>query len=139
MNELKIIAYYEEKFKDLGIIKNGLKTKLVSALMNSEEDYSQPNELLSLSLIYCFYKTIKAITSIRKKDVAGKIKVKILCNTLKDEKGVYFKIDLFCGIQNLSITEIKELIDLTHQKCPVSRMFDTYPHFSLKPISFEEI
>ncbi|AYJ01121.1 hypothetical protein CWO85_01040 [Candidatus Phytoplasma ziziphi] len=139
MTELKIIAYHDEKFKDLGIIKNGLKTRLASALMNSEEDYSRPNELLSLSLICCFYKTIKAIASIRKKDVAGEIKVKILCNTLKDEKGFYFKIDLFCGIENLSILETKELMDLTHQKCPVSRMFDAYSHFILKSVLFEEI
>ncbi|WP_323847748.1 MAG: OsmC family protein [Phytoplasma sp.] len=139
MNEITIIGYYEEKFKGLGIIKNGLKTKLISALLNSDEDYSKPNELLCLSLVYCFYNTAKNILSIKKNNKLADVKIKISCNTLKDQQGFYFQIDLFCGIKTLSIVEIKEIMDLTHNKCPVSRIFNGYPHINFIPVLFEEL
>ncbi|MDC9031884.1 OsmC family protein [Columbia Basin potato purple top phytoplasma] len=139
MNEFQLIAYYETKFQDLGIIKNGLKTKLVSALMNNEEDYSSPSELLSLSLVCCFYKTAKKILDITKKDMSQNIKIKILCNTLKDQQGFYFQIDLFFSIKDLSLVEIKKIMDLTHKKCAVSRIFNNYPYINLNPVLFDKI
>lgn len=139
MNEFQLIAYYETKFQDLGIIKNGLKTKLVSALMNNEENYSSPYELLSLSLVCCFYKTAKKLLDITQKDMSHNIKIKILCNTLKDQQGFYFQIDLFFSIKDLSLVEIKKIMDLTHKKCPVSRIFNNYPHINLNPVLFDKI
>ncbi|WP_341266532.1 OsmC family protein [Candidatus Phytoplasma fraxini] len=140
MNQIKIIGYYEEKFKGLGIIKNGLKTKLISALLNSNEDYSKPNELVCLSILYCFYTTAKNILAIQNNNISSSdIKIKILCNTLKDQKGFYFQIDLFFSIKTLSIPQIKEIMDLTHIKCPVSRLFHSYPHINLIPVLFQEI
>ncbi|QTX03245.1 OsmC family peroxiredoxin [Candidatus Phytoplasma luffae] len=138
MSGFQIIAYHEEKFQDIGIIKNGLKTKMVSPFMNDVDDYSKPNELFCLSLIFCFYKTATKIVSIRK----GKpldVKVKILCKTLKDQKGYFFQIDLFCGIKDLSIEETKAITELTHKKCPISRLLEGYPQINLFSVSYEQI
>ncbi|MEZ0180094.1 OsmC family protein ['Camptotheca acuminata' phytoplasma] len=138
MNELQITAYHEEKFQDIGIIKNGLKTKLVSVFMNDEASISTPDELFSISLLMCFYKTTKKILTLKKQKSID-IKVKVNCNTVKDKEGYFFKIDLSCGIDGLTASETKEIMELTHKYCPVSKMLGDYHHFSFVPVTYEEL
>jgi uncharacterized OsmC-like protein len=137
-NELKLIVYFEKKLNDLVIIKNNLKTKLTSALLNNNEDYSSPKELFCLSLMICFYKTTKSYLSLEKKTIED-IKVKVLCDVKKDKLGFYFKIDLFLGINNFSLEEIKKIMNLVHKKCPISRMLSEYKELNLIPYSYNEI
>ncbi|WP_050337172.1 OsmC family protein, partial [Candidatus Phytoplasma phoenicium] len=135
MSLLKIMAYHENKFNDIGIVKNGLKTKLTSALMNEPNNYTPPNELFCLSLVICFYKTMKKYLSI-KNNIFNDVSVQVLCQNCKDTQGFYFKIELLCGIANFSLEETHEIINLVHQKCPVSRMLNHYPHITLTPIAY---
>ncbi|MDV3196116.1 MAG: OsmC family protein [Candidatus Phytoplasma stylosanthis] len=139
MNKLQITAYYEDKFKDIGIIKNGLRTKLVSAFMNDNiQDCSSPKELFSLSLVLCFYKSAKKVLISKNKPTLD-VKVKVLCDTLIDKKGYFFRINLFCGIQELSISEIKNIVEETHKKCPVSRILNDYHQFTVNSVEYNEI
>ncbi|WP_235443187.1 hypothetical protein [Candidatus Phytoplasma pruni] len=66
MSQLKLIAYHDERLNDIGIVKNGLKTKLDSALTNANDNYSDPRELMSLSLLVCVYKTTKKYLALKK-------------------------------------------------------------------------
>ncbi|MDV3167037.1 MAG: OsmC family protein [Vigna little leaf phytoplasma] len=137
MKILQIIAYHEPKFDDLGIIKNGFKTKIVPSLMNDPDNYTPPNEMFCLSLLICFYKTMKKYLST--KGIIEEISIKISCSTHKDKEGLYFKIDLLCGITNFDLSETQKIINFIHSKCPISRMLNNYPHFTLSSISYDEI
>ncbi|MDV3182645.1 MAG: OsmC family protein [Candidatus Phytoplasma australasiaticum] len=130
-NQIEIIAYYESKLQDIGIIHKGLKTKLTSAFANSSE-ISNPKELFCVSLLICFYKTTRKYLN------HSDFKIKILCNSCSDDKGFYFDINLVCGIKNLSLTETQDIMNIVHQKCPISRMLNNYQYFKIKPILYKE-
>jgi uncharacterized OsmC-like protein len=136
MSQLKLIAYHEEKLNDIVIIKNGLKTKLESALANTNDTYSSdPRELMSLSLLVCFYRTTKKYLSSQKTHLSD-IKIKVLTSTYKDEQGFYFKLEVMMGIKDFSIEETTEIMNIVHTKCPVSRMLSDYPHFILNAVLY---
>ncbi|MDV3157297.1 MAG: OsmC family protein [Candidatus Phytoplasma australasiaticum] len=130
-NQIEIIAYYEPKLQDIGFIHKGLKTKLTSTFANSSE-ISNPKELFCLSLLICFYKTTRKYLN------HSDFKIKILCNSCNDDKGFYFDINLVCGIKNLSLIEIQDIMNLVHQKCPISRMLNNYQYFKIKPILYKD-
>ncbi|TVY12204.1 OsmC family protein [Candidatus Phytoplasma pini] len=134
MNNLEIIVYYEPNFEDLGIIKNGLRSNLKSILTNNNGQYLSPKELFCLSLVICFYKTIKKNFNMLD------IKIKVDCKTCLDQqKNMYFNINLFCGIPDFSNDKIKEIMELAHKKCPISKMLNQYPYIKLYPVSYDEI
>ncbi|MDV3166324.1 MAG: OsmC family protein ['Waltheria sp.' little leaf phytoplasma] len=130
-NQIEIIAYYEPKLQDIGIIYKGLKTKLNSVFANSSE-ISNPKELFCLSLLICFYKTTRKYLN------HSDFKIKILCHSCIDEKGFYFDMSLVCGIKDLSIAETQDIMNFIHQKCPISRMLNNYQYFQIKPALYQD-
>ncbi|MDW3617889.1 MAG: OsmC family protein [Candidatus Phytoplasma pruni] len=138
MSQLKLIAYHDERLNDIGIVKNGLKTKLDSALTNANDNYSDPRELMSLSLLVCVYKTTKKYLALKKPHLSD-IKIKASTSTSKDEQGFYFKLELIMGIKEASVQETTEIMDTVHTKCPVSRMLNDYPHLILSAVLYESI
>lgn len=138
MSLLKIAAYHENQFNDIGILKNGLKTKLTSALMNDPNNYTSPKELFCLSLVVCFYKTMKKYLSM-KQNLSNDIIVQVLCNTCMDKQGFYFKIELLCGINNFSLTDTYQIMQSVHKKCPVSRLLNEYAYITLTPVSHTDL
>ncbi|MDO8168244.1 OsmC family protein [Candidatus Phytoplasma melaleucae] len=138
MSQTTIIAYHEHKLNSMGIIKNNLKTKLVSALLHNDANVSDPKELFCLSLVICFYKTITKYLKTNN-NLSNEVKVKVVCNSYKDDEGFYFAINLICGIQHLSLEQTQLIINKVHRKCPISRMLQTYPHIKLLSTLYEEI
>lgn len=138
MSLLKIVAYHENQFNDIGILKNGLKTKLTSALMNDPNNYTSPKELFCLSLVVCFYKTMKKYLSI-KQNLSNDVSVQVLCKTCIDAQGFYFNIELLCGIDNFSLTDTHQIMKLVHKKCPVSRFLNQYSYITLTPVAYTDL
>ncbi|KXT29314.1 osmC-like family protein [Candidatus Phytoplasma oryzae] len=135
---LNFTLYFEEQINDLLIIKDGLKTKVTTFLVNEKGNYSSPRELFCLSLGICFYKTVQKYLSSQKK-IFSDIKVKIVCETYRDDAGFYFNINLFLGIKDISLTEIEKIIHFADQRCPISKMLINYKYIKLIPCLFNEL
>ncbi|MDO7983783.1 MAG: hypothetical protein Q8764_02135 [Pigeon pea little leaf phytoplasma] len=90
------------------------------------------NLVIETQIIYpYFYKTTHKYLN------HSDFKIKVLCKSYIDKKGFYFDISLVCGIKNLSLEETKDIMNIIHQKCPISRALNNYQYFQIQPILYQ--
>ncbi|MDO8064276.1 hypothetical protein [Candidatus Phytoplasma bonamiae] len=90
------------------------------------------NPVIETQIIYLyFYKTTHKYLN------HYDFKIKVLCKSYIEKKEVYFDISLVCGIKDLSLDETKDIMNIIHQKCPISKILNNYQHFQIQPTLYQ--
>lgn len=116
---------------------NGNDSNPVITELNKEINNNDPKALLASSWAICLNETAKFLTKDLKLNI--KTKVVVTAHINKENKQLYFKLKAYMGILEKSENYTLEILNKSHERCPVSKIIKEYEHISLKAISYEDI
>ncbi|WP_349401887.1 OsmC family protein [Candidatus Phytoplasma solani] len=135
----QVTTYFNPHLNDLCFFeeKNRTTKKLVSALEPSQNQ-SGPKDLFCLSWAICLYKTSKKI--LEEKGYKNKdLRIKIILEMGKDDKGFYFKPTAILGIKDMLLQEIEVILVSAHKRCPISRLISSDSNVKVKATNYDEL
>lgn len=102
-------------------VKNGgLKVKLSSPL--SDEEGTNPEELLGLSFSTCLNATIQSLLKARGKENESRVEVHV--DYMREPSGIgfFFNVEAFAKIEGLPFEESEKIVEEAENRCPVSKL-----------------
>ena len=102
-------------------VKNGgLSVKLSSPL--SDEEGTNPEELLGLSFSTCLNATIQSLLRARGKE--NKSRVEVHVDYMREPNGIgfFFNVEAFAKIEGLPFEESEKIVEEAENRCPVSKL-----------------
>lgn len=102
-------------------VKNGgLNVKLSSPL--SDEEGTNPEELLGLSFSTCLNATIQSLLKARGKEHESRVEVHV--DYMREPSGIgfFFNVEAFAKIEGLPFEESKKIVEEAENRCPVSKL-----------------
>ena len=102
-------------------VKNGgLNVKLSSPL--SDEEGTNPEELLGLSFSTCLNATIQSLLKARGKEYESRVEVHVDYMREPNGIGFFFNVEAFAKIEGLSFEESTKIVEEAENRCPVSKL-----------------
>lgn len=93
----------------------------VAPVLKADKDHTNPEQLLGASWATCLNATIRSI--LKAKGLENRSKVVIKITLWFDERTRYsFTLDAKASIENMSLTDVQEIVDKAHKYCPVSKL-----------------
>ena len=114
-------AVNENGVNGIAYIKHdGLSVEVSNPI--SEEEGTNPEELLGLSLSTCLNATIKSLLSGRGLTNSSMVEVHVDLYPEPIESGLFFKVTAYARIEDMPFEKAQKIIEQAKKRCPVSKL-----------------
>lgn len=115
-------------------LKFGLKPPLKADNMNTNAE-----QLVASAWAACMHSTLRFLLSLDKKTNKSEVLVEVDLVLDREIKEYFFNLHGYIYIEDMTTSEIDHYLNLTHQKCPVSKLINksktVYLTSSSEPLS----
>jgi len=130
--------FHAEMVNETGVngqafVKNGgLKVKLSSPL--NDDEGTNPEELIGLSLSTCLNATIQSLLKVRGKKNTSRVEAHVDFMREPNGIGFFFNVKAFVKIDGLSFEESEKIVKEAENRCPVSKLLAGSETVSVKAV-----
>lgn len=98
-----------------------------------------PEELVSLAWSTCLNATIKALLEQKKLgDLDSRVEVTTELHKESTPTGYYFQVTAKCAIKDLEMNKVRTIIELAHERCPVSKLIGQAKTVEVNIVEWEQ-